>query len=367
MLTSRPPQGASAKDNARGVGAPTEGSHRSLRDAARFGAELSSNPDVPVRRDGVLVRPLADDGELEQIVSLLDAEEARTGLGLIDEAERHRLGELARGSRERGSRWRSLLAWAEGRVVGYAGLVLEQDATATGDVAVLGREANADQAVLRALLAASSDAVGSEGEGPRRLQVWTRQAGREQADAAAAEGFEVHRRLGVLGRALDAEQSVPPQAGADIRAYRPGEDDEAVVAVLAAAYGGTDDGGWDLATFRERTRLPWFRADDLLVADVGPGSTTPRVAGLHWLKRRSEVQGEVYNLAVHPAAQGRRLGPALLHAGLARLRDTGCREVLLWVDLANHRAVELYTSQGFETRSEDLALVRDCGRAHAST
>lgn len=318
-------------------------------------------PERPAiaERGPVAVHGMADDVELALALSLLDAEEARVGTGLVDEAERHRLGELAGGRRERGPRWHSLLAWVGGRVTGYAGVVLGAQGTAIGDVAVGHRELDQPTQVLRALLAASGEVVCQLGAD--RLQAWTRQAGQPQVDAAAEEGFDVHRRLGVLARSLDAEVPAPPPADAEIRAFRPGEEEEAVVEVLAAAYGRTDDAGWNLSTFRERTRLPWFRATDLLVAELSTEGTVPRIAGLHWLKRRSESQGEVYNLAVHPEAQGRRLGPALLHAGLSHLRDTGCREVLLWVDLANERAVELYASQGFETRSEDLALVRDCG------
>jgi mycothiol synthase len=52
------------------------------------------------------------------------------------------------------------------------------------------------------------------------------------------------------------------------------------------------------------------------------------------------------------------VGPLLLHAGLEHLREQGCDEVILWVDLANERAVSLYRGQGFATRWLDLALER---------
>jgi mycothiol synthase len=98
--------------------------------------------------------------------------------------------------------------------------------------------------------------------------------------------------------------------------------------------------------------LPWFRAEDLLVAEAPDG----RLLGLHWLKRREADVGEVYNLAVHPDGQGQRLGPLLLAAGLAHLRAVGCEDVLLWVDRANDRAVRLYEGEGFTTRWDDVAL-----------
>ena len=90
------------------------------------------------------------------------------------------------------------------------------------------------------------------------------------------------------------------------------------------------------------------------------------VAGIHWTKRRDDETGEVYNLAVHPGAQGGRLGAVLLRAGLAHLQECGCRRVMLWVDLANERAVRLYTAQGFEVAWEDVALGRSLGQSSTS-
>ncbi|MFP4636454.1 MAG: GNAT family N-acetyltransferase, partial [Nitriliruptoraceae bacterium] len=104
--------------------------------------------------------------------------------------------------------------------------------------------------------------------------------------------------------------------------------------------------------FADRRGADWFRAEDLLLAVDDDGT----LLGLHWLKRRDATTGEVYNLAVHPRAQGRGAGPRLLAAGLAHLHAVGCRQVLLWVDLANQRAVRLYRAQGFATRWVDVAL-----------
>ncbi len=138
-------------------------------------------------------------------------------------------------------------------------------------------------------------------------------------------------------------------------------DADAVVDVLAAAYAGTPDGGWTRDDFDRKRSYDWFDPADLLVARAGGGA----VLGVHWTKRRGDRTGEVYNLAVHPDAQGSRLGAVLLHAGLAHLRDVGCRDVMLWVDLANERAVRLYASQGFAVRWEDVALGRALATTHA--
>ena len=317
---------------------------------------MAPEPELLAERGGVVAVEMHDHDQLAAAMELLDAAEDAAGLPLVDEAERHRLEQLAARETVRHGAWRSVLAWSGDRPVGYGAVVLAPAGVSVGDAATADGPRSAE--ALRALLAAIVELAQREQAG--RLQVWTRHAGREQMDAAAAEDFEVERRLAVLGRGLAGGFDETPAGTAMVRPYRPGEDDEAVVDVLCRAYEGTGDAGWDLTVFRERTRLPWFRAEDLLVAEL-PGGEGPALAGLHWLKRRTETQGEVYNLAVHPDAQGRGVGPALLHAGLAHLYEVGCADVLLWVDLANTRAVQLYESQGFEVRWQDLALGRETG------
>jgi mycothiol synthase len=305
-----------------------------------------------VARDGVVVREATDVDELAVALELLDRCDSESGVPVVDEAERERLARAVEDASVGDGGWRVALAWQEGRLAGYVGLLVDAAAgEAVGDVADPEGAAGLD-----VLLAAGVRLA--ERHGASRVQVWTRQAGEREIDIARSAGFEVARRLAVLGRSLEGDLPSPPTAGATVRAYRPGTDDEAVVEVLAAAYGGTADAGWDLEQFEERRRLPWFRPEDLLVAELDDPDAGPALAGLHWLKRRDERTGEVYNLAVHPAAQGHRVGPLLLHAGLVHLRRQGCDDVILWVDLANERAVSLYRAQGFETRWLDLALAR---------
>jgi mycothiol synthase len=331
----------------------------------------SVRTDPPSASTPVEVSPLRD--ELADVLGLLDSAE-RAGVPLVDEAERARLDALEAGADAAG--WYRWVAHRDDELVGYLGILLpeagqaerehdaahpggqpaspDQDpALALGDLAVP-RGRRADPAVLLALLARAADVAE---RADCTVELWLRDA--EETDVETVTSSEVpvtvQRRLGVLGRDLtEAPSSVP---GPTIRSYRPGEDDAAVVEVLAAAYAGTDDGGWDLPTFRERRRFGWFDPADLLLAV----DDADRPFGLHWLKRRDAATGEVYNLAVHPRAQGAGAGPTLLAAGLRHLHATGCREVLLWVDLANERAVQLYRRQGFETRWVDVALRLDRG------
>jgi mycothiol synthase len=315
---------------------------------------VSEPDDALVRTADIEVRQLTTIEDLALASAMLDRQELLLGIPLVDEQERERLSAAVAASPDEmvaGGSWRPVVACRDAEVVGYAGIVVPSDPShiAVGDLAPA-RLPGAWAGILPALLTGLEAVVGTDAVG---LQVWVRHVDIGDLAPAVSAGYRVERRLGVLGRTLDHDDARAPEPeGTNIRAYREDADDDAVVDVLAAAYEGTGDGGWDLATFRARRRLPWFRAEDLLLAVDADG----RVGGLHWLKRRDAMSGEVYNLAVHPDAQGRGLGPALLGAGLAHLRSVGCTEVILWVDRANERAVSLYTSQGFETRWDDVAL-----------
>lgn len=319
---------------------------------------MRTHGDIIAVEDGVKARVLDGRRGVDDAIALLDAAERAAGVPLVDESERARLHELAAGASERAPHWHSLLARREGRAVGYAGVVVAAGArapdepdTVVADLA-LDRDRPPCGPVIAALLA-GTEALGRR-HGAARLQVWIRHARPSDVACAVDHGYGIERRLGVLGRPLDdgpPPPDVPP--GGRLRAYRPGTDDRAVVRVLEAAYAGTADAGWTVERLADRRSYDWFRPEDVLLLELDG-----RVVGVHWTKRRGGATGEVYNLAVDPAVQGRGVGATLLLAGLRHLARAGCEDVLLWVDLSNERAVRLYTSHGFTTRWEDLALSR---------
>lgn len=314
----------------------------------------SEHGQVVAEERGVVARVLHDAAGVREAVALLDELESQTGVPVVDEAERARLSSLAVGREERPPHWHPLIARWESRPVGYAGLVLPvAGVSAVADLAVDPDTPGRDPA-LRVLLPTLTALAADHGAG--RLLVWVRRAVPADVRCARSAGLEVRRRLAVMGRPLTGEvPAVDPPEGVTLRSYRPGPDDDGVVAVLAGAYEGRPEGGWDHDRFAQRRQLPWFDPADLLLAE-GPGGD---VWGLHWTKRRGGGVGEVYNLAVAPAAQGRGLGRVLLLAGLRHLRDRDCREVLLWVDRDNAPAAALYASHGFTTRWEDIAFSRE--------
>ncbi len=295
----------------------------------------------------VETRILTDRDDLADALRLLETAESAAGAPLVDQSERRRLEQAIAG--DRGEHHHAVLADRDGGCVGYAGVLVPEGVQhGVGDVAFDHGIARCGD-VLRALLE-GVDALVRQHDA-HGTQLWIRQARADDVLVAVAAGYAVERRLAVLGRVLDDD--LPDATGDDVRPATEDDVDD-VVAVLAAAYEGTPEGGWDRERFEGHAGQPWFRIEDVLVAPGPDGE----LLGVHWTKRRGDGVGEVYNLAVAPAGQGRGLGRRLLDAGLVHLRDVGCHEVLLWVDLANEAAIRLYTTAGFTARWEDIAFIR---------
>ncbi|RAO44177.1 Mycothiol synthase [Micromonospora noduli] len=138
--------------------------------------------------------------------------------------------------------------------------------------------------------------------------------------------------------------------GVTLRAFRPGVDDAAWLALNARAFAEhPEQGRWTSDDLRVRLAEPWFDPAGFLLAEE---SATGRLLGFHWTKVHerpgSARIGEVYVLGVEPTAHGGGLGRALTTAGLAHLRDKrGLDRVMLFVDDSNTGAVALYERLGF--------------------
>lgn len=167
------------------------------------------------------------------------------------------------------------------------------------------------------------------------------------------------RLLEISGWAASALSPKPP-AGISIRAFEPGRDEEAWLALNAAAFSHhPEQGRWTRADLDERLREPWFDPAGFFLAERVDGERRELV-GFHWTKAHPageyapEPVGEVYVLGVSPTAQGSGLGRVLLHTGMAYLGARALRTVILYVDGDNTSAVRLYEGAGFRTRTVDL-------------
>jgi mycothiol synthase len=144
---------------------------------------------------------------------------------------------------------------------------------------------------------------------------------------------------------------VPPTpAGVDIRTFAVGTDEDAWVAINAAAFAHhPEQGSWTRVDLEARERDDWFDPSGFLMAWRGDD-----LLGFHWTKIHPDGAGEVYVIGVAPQAQGLGLGLVLLQRGLAYLREQGCPEVLLYVDGDNTGAMRLYERNGFRRHDLDV-------------
>jgi mycothiol synthase len=183
------------------------------------------------------------------------------------------------------------------------------------------------------------------------LRIWTHGRHSRLIDAVRERGFRPIRELYQLRRSLSDLPADPPLPdGVEVRSFRPGEDDAEWLAVNAAAFAThAEQGRWTQRDLAARMAEPWFDPAGFLIADGGG-----ELLGYHWTKIHPDGVGEVYVLGVAPAAQGLRLGPALLARGLRHLAGQGCPEVLLYVDGDNTGARRLYHRAGFHEHDLDV-------------
>jgi mycothiol synthase len=207
-----------------------------------------------------------------------------------------------------------------------------------------------DPLVAAELLAAATRLAGG-GE----LRLWAHGRNSVAAQAASQAGWQPIRTLLQLRRSLTDLELPDPELpdGVSLRSFRPGADDEAWLAVNARAFAShPEQGSWTKADLDDRIAAPWFDPAGFLLA-VRDG----QLLGYHWTKVHEETpepMGEVYVLGVDPAAQGLKLGKALLTAGLRQLKDRGLSTVLLYVEADNSTARRLYEGLGFSVFARDI-------------
>ena len=153
------------------------------------------------------------------------------------------------------------------------------------------------------------------------LQVWAVGDSAAAQALAARAGLVARRELLIMKRDLGDDLPEPKlPAGVTIRTFRPGQDENAWLAVNAAAFADhPEQGSITRDDLDDRMAEPWFDPDGFFVGDRA--ATT--MLGFHWTKQHQDHLGEVYVLGVDPDAAGRGLGKALLLTGLRHLRDAG--------------------------------------------
>ena len=291
-----------------------------------------------------------DDAALSRVPDLLGAAAAADGARPVSEA-----GELALRHRRPGVRHLGIVVGDD--LVAYAQLTPDADGGAAAEGCV--HPDHRLRGTGTALAAAVAALV------PGRLLAWAHGDHPGAAALAARLGASRERELWQMRRPLRSDDAAGPDAtaGVVLRPFVVGRDEEAWLAVNAAAFAHhPEQGATTPDDLRERQGEAWFDPDGFLLAeDAGTGE----LLGFHWTKvhppsAEGPAAGEVYVLGVAPAAQGRRLGGTLLRAGLAHLAATRTpagdplEEVLLYVEADNAPAVALYRRQGFEVAHVDV-------------
>jgi ribosomal protein S18 acetylase RimI-like enzyme len=85
------------------------------------------------------------------------------------------------------------------------------------------------------------------------------------------------------------------------------------------------------------------------------------VVGTLFLERDNDEEASIFGFVIEPSLQGRGIGRAALRQACEQLRADGARRISLDVDVANDRALGLYTSIGFTpvTTEDYFALALD--------
>lgn len=197
------------------------------------------------------------------------------------------------------------------------------------------------------------------------LRVWAHGSLPGTEQFAERLGLTAVRELRLMELALTGDSApdlTPPQPpeGVEVGTFRPGEDEEAWLALNARAFAHhPEQGAWTREDLAEREAEPWFDPAGFFLARSAEG-----LIGFHWTKVHPAgaygpgQYGEIYVLGVDPEAGRRGLGRLLALVGLQHLAQSGLENVILYVDGDNTPAVRLYLSLGFGNRAVDTMYER---------
>ena len=197
-----------------------------------------------------------------------------------------------------------------------------------------------------------------------RLRLWAHGDRPEASKLAASLGFERTRSLWQMQRPLaDPLPKVSLPDGVSLRTFLVGQDEASWTALNNRAFAGhPEQSDWGLEEIEVRKAEPWFDPAGFFLA-----VRDDELVGFHWTKvhgghshgdHAHEPVGEVYVVGVDPSEQGRGLGPALTLVGLQHLRDSGLRDVMLYVDESNTNAIRVYEGLGFTRVATDVSFSR---------
>ncbi len=200
----------------------------------------------------------------------------------------------------------------------------------------------------RDVLDAALAAVAEQGGGLARH--WVRGGDPVATAASLALGLTKERELHQLRRPLPVDE--PWEL--DVRPFVLGRDEDAWLEVNNRAFDWhPEQGQWNRADLESRFTEPWFDPAGFLLHEEDG-----RLVGFCWTKAHRGVEpnlGEIYVIAVDPAAGRHGLGRPLTLAGLDHLHRTGLDVGMLYVDGGNEGGLRLYDKLGFTVHHTDTS------------
>jgi mycothiol synthase len=334
---------------------PSAGSPQGNQQPAATGPDGAASGDADIRVTG---RLSAD--EAAQVLDLVQRAAEEDGVSPLSE---HVMLHLRYGGDPRA---RNVLLWHDGELVGYGHLDPTDPVEGPAGEMVIQPTARRQRLGLQLVQALISET------GDAGLRLWAHGELPAAARLAAAAGFQRARALWQMRRSLQARIGKPQLAdGVTVRTFRPGQDEDAWVALNHRAFARhPEQGAWTRADLDLREREPWFDPNGFFLAEQDAN-----LVGFHWTKIHGgraeklaghgavpshghEPIGEVYVVGVDPVARGTGLGRALTLVGLRYLRSQGLAQVMLYVDETNAAAIGLYESLGFTHWDTDVMFSR---------
>jgi mycothiol synthase len=238
-----------------------------------------------------------------------------------------------------------LMAWEDGRLVGFASLFAPPGREGRFTVLRIGvRGVSRRRGIGAALLARASSGGAERHADARELCVSAWLPNPEAAAFSARHGFHRVRSYWLMERPRGT--AAPPAWPAGIRIAGP-EDSERTYRDFTAAYNDSFEHHYHsvlVSTSDTRTFLtrPGSRPDGYVLAYRGEECVGFCRCEFH------EERGEIAVVGTIQAARGIGLGRALLRWGIEWLEREGAARVTLLVDGENENALRLYRSERFE-------------------
>ncbi len=196
------------------------------------------------------------------------------------------------------------------------------------------------------LCAVIDDALSNCDDGP--TQLWIREVDPFSHRAVTECGWEAHRDLWQLRRALPTDRS-----GLDTEAFTADDIDEFVAVNNRAFSWHPEQGGLTAGAVRRSMAEPWFDPEGFRLLHM-----EGRLAGFCWTKIHVDAKpplGEIYVIAIDPDFHGRGLGGPMTLAGLEWLTGRGLSIAMLYVESDNAAANAVYAKLGFVHHHTDRA------------